>query len=341
MSNYILKNENATYYECGFSCDNSLFLSLGSEKFFITDGRYTLEAKEKIKRGVEVVEANDLIKVAREILRKAKIKRVIFDPFDFTKYDYDKLTKGLKVYFKEKINFSQKKRIIKSREEIKKIEEAVKNGEKAFLEFSKYLSNLKEPKNELFLNYKAKEILTNFGENELSFEPIIAIDENSAKPHSLPTPKRLEKNSLILVDAGVKYQKYCSDRTRTALFTKNISFEKKQKFKNQKIQKIYDIVLKAQERAIESIRIGMRAKEIDKIAREVIEKSGFGDFFIHSTGHGVGLDIHELPRISTKDETIIEEGMVFTIEPGIYLPNEFGIRIEDMVVVESNGVRIL
>ncbi len=110
-----------------------------------------------------------------------------------------------------------------------------------------------------------------------------------------------------------------------------------QKFKNQKMQKIYDIVLKAQEKAIKTVRVGERISTLDKTARKVIEDAGYGKYFVHSLGHGVGLDIHEWPFVNSRNDIIIQEGMVFTIEPGIYLPNEFGVRIEDMVMIDFNG----
>jgi Xaa-Pro aminopeptidase len=118
-------------------------------------------------------------------------------------------------------------------------------------------------------------------------------------------------------------------------------FPKKQHFSNKRIQKAYDAVLKAHDRAIAKARSGMKAKEIDALARAVIEKAGFGNYFVHSTGHGVGLDIHEMPYIASKSETTIEDGMVFTIEPGIYLPGAFGIRIEDMVAMVDGRAKVL
>jgi Xaa-Pro aminopeptidase len=114
-----------------------------------------------------------------------------------------------------------------------------------------------------------------------------------------------------------------------------------QRFKDKQTQKAYDTVLRAHDRAIAKARSGMRASKVDAIAREVIEKAGFGKYFVHSTGHGVGLDIHELPVISSRSRTRIEDGMVYTIEPGIYIPGRFGIRIEDMVVMESGRARVL
>ncbi len=180
------------------------------------------------------------------------------------------------------------------------------------------------------------------GKLNISFEPIIAINENAAKPHALPTKKKLKLNDLLLVDAGIKYKRYCSDRTCTsAVDFENFSFKREQKFKNNKHQKIYDIVLKAQLNCIEKARVGMKASEVDKLTRDVIEKSGYGKYFIHSTGHGVGLDIHEFPVINSKSDVIIKENMVFTIEPGIYLPNEFGVRIEDTIVMQNGKAVII
>ena len=118
-------------------------------------------------------------------------------------------------------------------------------------------------------------------------------------------------------------------------------FGKEQKFNKSKHQKIYDIVRKAQETCISKIRAGMKASEVDKLARDVIENAGYGKYFLHSTGHGIGLDIHELPIISSRSNDIIENGMVFSVEPGIYLAGEFGVRIEDLVVIENNRAQVL
>lgn len=179
------------------------------------------------------------------------------------------------------------------------------------------------------------------GKYDLSFDPIVAINANSAKPHALPTEVNLKRNDLLLVDAGIKYKRYCSDRTCTSRVYEDIDFERSQHFTKKERQKVYDIVLKAQLTAIKKARVGMMAKDIDKLARDVIEKAGYGKYFIHSTGHGVGLDIHEHPYINSRSETIIENGMVFTIEPGIYLPEKFGVRIEDTIVMKDGKAQIL
>lgn len=341
MQNFILKNENAIYYEAGFSCDNAIFLSLGSEKFFITDARYTIEAKEYAKN-CEVIESSNLIESAKELILKSKIKELIFDSNDFSYEDFLLLSSNLEIELKKELNFSKQKRLIKSESEIKLLKKASKLGKDGFKEFAKYIQKSGKNKDEKFLNFKAYEKLSNFAKFDISFEPIVAINENSAKPHALPTKKCLKSGDLLLVDAGIKYKRYCSDRTCTSFVDfENFNFKREQKFKNKKQQKVYDIVLKAQELTIKNARSGMKACDIDKIARDYIQNAGYGKYFVHSTGHGVGLDIHEFPNINSKNELIIEDNMVFTIEPGIYLPNEFGVRIEDCVVMQNGKAKIL
>ena len=327
--NYILNKENEIYYECGWSSDNAIFLSLNGEKYVITDGRYTLDAKEKAK--AEVIEARDLIKKAKELILKKRVKKLKIDPNNWSYKNYISL-KGVVNLINEE-NFSFKKRMVKREDELEIIKQAAKIGATAFDEFAKVIETGID---EFELSFRFKEKLTNRGRRPLSFEPIVAINENAAKPHAEVSEKILQKGDLLLLDAGIKYKRYCSDRTRTIYIGENISMNKKQKFPKE-IQKVYDIVLKAQEEAIKAIKVGIKACELDKIARDIIEKAGYGKYFVHSLGHGVGLDIHEWPFINSKNKIQLQEGMVFTIEPGIYIPGEFGIRIEDMVAINYNG----
>ena len=334
----LMQDENAVYYEVGFSCDNEILLLLGDERYFITDARYTTEAKEHIKNA-EVVEARNLYKAAREILRKKRVKNIFYDPKEFCCSELSELQK-LHINFKPKKDLSWQKRVIKSDEEIELIKKSVQLNKEAFAKFATFLQKA-EGLTEKRLQFEAKRFLSRNGEYALSFEPIVAIGANAAKPHAYPTEHRLQRGDLILFDAGIKYERYCSDRTRTSFFDGHISFEKEQSFKNPKIQRAYDVVKKAQEEAIKKARSGMKAQELDKVARDIIDTSEFKGAFVHSLGHGVGLDIHEMPFINAKNEQILEDGMVFTIEPGIYIPGEFGIRIEDMVVLQSGKAEVL
>ncbi|MDO7252657.1 aminopeptidase P family protein [Helicobacter cappadocius] len=342
--NYLTTNENAQYFECGYSCDNALFLKLGSDKFFITDSRYSLEA-QKILKDASVVQSGDLITSVCEILNKTSIKTLIYDPTQITVSAFHKLKDLLKnsIELFPKPYFHQYLRILKTEDEIKKIKKSQKLNKDAYDRFADFVNRSGKSLSEKELYYHAQQFLTSYGEYDLSFEPILGVNENAAKPHALPSKKdKLKRGDLLLFDAGIKYKHYCSDRTRTAFFHKEgIDFSKKQKFKNNEIQKIYDIVLKAQEKTIELLRSGMSGAEIDGIARGVIEKSGYGKYFIHSTGHGIGLDIHELPFISRSSEIVIEDNMVFSIEPGIYIPDHYGVRIEDLVVVKNGKAQII
>ena len=340
MKNYILQDENAVYFECGYSCDNVIFLNISDEKYFITDARYEIEAK-LFAKSCEVIVTNDLVKATRKILKKSKIKKLTFDPNDFKLLTYNSLKNNLDVKFIEKPNFSKLKRIMKTDDEIQLLKKAMSLGRDGFERFASYIQKEGLGKSEKYLFFKAKEFMSNTGELDLSFDPIVAINENSAKPHALPTDKILTQNDLLLVDAGIKYQRYCSDRTCTSSVNQNINFERKQKFKTKVEQKVYDIVLKAQETAISKAKVGMKASKIDKLTRDVIEKAGYGKYFVHSTGHGVGLDIHEYPTINSRSDVIIENNMVFTVEPGIYLGEQFGVRIEDTVVMKNGRAEIL
>jgi len=338
--NYMLKDENAIYYECGYSCDNALYLRLGSDAFFITDSRYTIDADENVV-GAEVCINGDLYGEAVKLLKKYKVKKIIFDPKEWTVAGFERVSENCKVKFKPELDFSHKKRMIKTDEELVILAKAVKLGAKAFKQLSKAFQKNGFGKDEYALTHMAKGIFGDFGKYELSFDPIVAINKNAARPHALPTETVLTKGDLLLVDAGLKYKRYCSDRTRTVHASKGLVFETQQTYKSKKIQKAYDTVLQAHDNAISRARSGMKAKKVDALTRDIVEKAGFGEFYVHSTGHGVGLDIHEMPYISSKSDTIIEDGMVYTIEPGIYIPGEFGIRIEDMVSMVDGKAKVM
>lgn len=341
--NYILRDENAVYYECGFSCDNVVFLRLGSEAFFITDARYTTEAGECVKNA-QVIEGDrrDLFQTVRDFMHKAKITELIFNPLEWSVAAFARFSKDCDgITFKEELNFSQQKRIIKSQEEQQIIRQAALLGAKAFDNFATYLLENGLNMTEKRAHFEAESIFKDYGELELSFSPIVAFGANAAKPHALPSADTLQQGELILLDAGVKYERFCSDRTRVTQFDENMHFGKTQHFNTALRQKIYDTVKKAQEAGIKKAQCGIKACAVDAACRDVITKAGYGEFFIHSTGHGVGLDIHELPIIGARSETVLEEGMVFTVEPGIYLPSEFGVRIEDTVILGTNGAEVI
>lgn len=339
--NYLLKNENAVFYECGFSCDNAIFVRLGSEAFFVTDARYTTEASALIHNATVVEGERDLLKTVRMLVRKSGIKSIVYNPSEWSVDAFGRLSDKLRIAFQKKANFSQEKRIIKTEQELDILKQAALFGKDAFFRFGEFLHRDGLGMDEKMAHFEAESIFKYHGQLELSFSPIVAFGQNAAKPHAFPCDKQLQKGELVLLDAGVKYKRYCSDRTRTSFYGEQFHFEKQQHFNDTLKQKVYDTVLKAQEAALKAVKVGVRACDIDKAARDVIEEAGYGRYFVHSTGHGVGLDIHELPVISSRSTAVIEENMVFTIEPGIYLPNEFGVRIEDTIIVRSDGAEVM
>lgn len=336
---FITKDESEIFYEISYSNDHCLLLSNSNENYLFTDGRYFEEAKAA-SSNCEVILASSLFKAAAATIRRLGIKKISFDPDKISFLEHSELQKFSNAVLSKSKGLLAKKRAVKSAIELYKIRQAVKIGKTGFKEFAKNIGSLKSV-NELLLNHLAKETLSQKGRFALSFEPIVALGENAANPHARATDKRLKNGDLILFDGGVKFDRYCSDRTRTAFFEDGFRFKKEQKFKDKKLQHIYDTVLKAQEAAIKAAKIGIKAKELDKIARDVIEKAGYGEYFVHSLGHGVGLDIHEYPYINKRSEEVLQENMVFTVEPGIYIPNHYGVRIEDMVVMTPHGAEVL
>jgi Xaa-Pro dipeptidase len=211
----------------------------------------------------------------------------------------------------------ERMRSIKTNDELKNIEKALEIAENAF-KSAEFDSNKTE-------NEIAAEIEYNMrlnGSQKASFDTIVASGKRSSLPHADVSDNTIEMP--IVIDWGALYNNYCSDTTRTIIET-------------ERHEEIFDIVLEAQKSAIAAIKPGVKACEVDKAARDVIEEYGYGESFIHSTGHSVGLEIHENPSLSKRDETTIEKGMVITVEPGIYLKDDFGVRIEDMIHVTNKG----
>jgi len=225
-------------------------------------------------------------------------------------------------------NIVENIRMIKEPSEIKEIKKALLIAESVFTNFSDSISNGMKEKEAAWAVEKA---IREAGADALSFPTIVASGPNSALPHATPGNRIFKKGEPILFDWGAKLNGYCSDISRTIVIGKA----------DDKFKRVYQTVLKAQAKAISAIRPGISSKAVDKIARNHIDESEFKDKFGHGLGHGVGLSIHELPRISPLKDIKLEKGMVFTVEPGIYIPGWGGVRLENMVVVREGGVEVL
>ena len=214
--------------------------------------------------------------------------------------------------------YIDKQRMIKTPLEIEKITKATEIAQKSFLQ----LDILNNGGTEKEIAFDLVRYMIENGAFKESFDTIVTSGADSSLPHAIPQAKKLEQP--ILIDWGAIYDGYCSDNTRTMVYTESQ-------------QEIWDIVAEAHDKAIKAIRPGMKCCEVDKVARDIIADYGYGDKFIHSTGHSLGLDIHETPGFSLRDETTVEEGMVITVEPGIYFEGEFGVRLEDTIAVSKRG----
>ena len=263
----------------------------------------SIEVKEYESYGVMIDE-----------LKREGIKNLAIEPsLPFS--SYVKFRDDFKVDSK---TYVDKQRMIKTPEEIEKITKATEIAQKSFLE----LDILNNTNTEKEVAFDLVRLMIENGAFKESFDTIVTSGPDSSLPHAIPQNKKLSRP--ILIDWGAIFEGYCSDNTRTMVYT-------------ERQQEIWDIVAEAQDKAIKAIKPGIKCLEVDKVARDIISDYGYGDKFIHSTGHGLGLDIHETPGFSLRDETIIEEGMVITVEPGIYLEGEFGVRLEDTVSISKKA----
>ena len=249
-----------------------------------------------------------------EELKKEGIRNLAIEP-SLVYSTYEKFKDDFKI---ESKNYVDKQRMIKSSSEIENIKKATQIAQTAFKELD--VANRKETED--VLAFDLVRLMIENGASGESFDTILVSGSNTSLPHAIPQSKTLE--TPILVDWGAKYNDYCSDNTRTIVY-------------NEKEQEILDIVRESHDKAIKAIKPGLKCCEIDKVSRDIIKEYGYGDKFIHSTGHSLGLDIHETPTFNARDDTIIEKGMVITVEPGIYLEGEFGVRLEDTVAIGNNA----
>lgn len=324
----LIKGKNNKRYIGALTGSGVYVLITKEQKYQILDGRYTDEADKKTSGFIKrVVSQGSYIENIIELLEEMNIKNIAIESQAMSIQEYILLDKaGFNINLIT--NELGKVRAIKSKEEIELIKKACEITDEVF---SEVISEIKEGMTELEVSALLQYHALKKGASGMSFEPIVVSGERGSMPHGRPTTKKLKKNEAITIDFGVVYQGYQSDMTRT------ISIGKPPKI----IQEIYDVVLKAQLSAIESIKEGMKASDIDKVARQIIEKHGFGDYFNHGLGHGIGLGDGEVPTLNQRSDDILTEGMVMSCEPGIYIPDVGGVRIEDdIVIIDGKGISL-
>lgn len=323
----IVKDIPTIRYLSGFRGDSSLLYVDAKSTVLITDGRYTTQAEGEVQHYCRVFTYNGDIWQAAADFAKAHTK-IGFDGAAYSYNDYQSLKEA--VSGKELLNIDLKYlRMVKDERELNLMWKAFKIADQAFL---KLLPEIKPGMTEKALAARLEYYMSSMGSEKTSFDTIIASGARSALPHGMASDKQIEIGDFITFDFGAVYDGYHSDMTRTVVLGMANSWHKE----------IYTIVEEAQWRGLKSAKPGMTGAELDAIVREYITTRGYGENYVHGLGHGVGLEIHEMPNINKRGtDVVLEPGMTFSIEPGIYIPGKGGVRIEDTVVLTDDGAKVL
>lgn len=316
-------------YTSGFTgYDDALLLVTKKNQYIFTDSRYTVQSKEQCKE-FELVLSHKYAKDALiSVLKKENVSKLGFEEKSISYNAYENFYQKLGAELYPCSDFFNNAREIKTPDEINKIEKACDIAASALVATLPYIKpGVSEKEVAARLEY---EMRINGAERE-AFPTIVASGIRGSMPHGVASEKLIEKGDAVTIDFGAFYKGYCSDCTRTFFVGEP----------DQKMRRIYEIVLKAQRAALSGYVDGMKACELDKIAREIIAAEGYAKEFAHSTGHGVGIDIHEGVNVSTRSEQKLVNGMVFSVEPGIYVEGIGGVRIEDLTTTENGRLRVL
>lgn len=324
---FLLTNLKNLRYLTGFTGSSGFALITKDRGLFFTDFRYKEQAEYEVKKYEIIIEKGKRTNTISKITKKLGIKKLGFETTISYSF-FDMLNKKTIELLPVK-SLIERFRKFKNEEELSNIKKAIQRAEDSFLRVKPYIkTGVRESEIALRLEYQIKKE----GCKSIPFDIIVASGKNSSMPHAKPSDKKIKDGDFVIIDWGAACNGYFSDMTRTLLMDgKDIS---------EKIR-IYEIVNTARDKAIMTAQQGVKAKEIDAAARNIIKKEGYADCFGHGTGHGVGLDVHESPSISQASNDIISESMVFTIEPGIYIPDIGGVRIEDMVAMKEGSALVL
>ncbi|WP_075982273.1 M24 family metallopeptidase [Bacillus massilinigeriensis] len=315
-------------YISNFTGTAGVVLISNDKALFITDFRYVEQATKQCE-GFEVVKQQ--VTMLEEIASQVKnlgIKRLGFEQDYVTFSEYKSYEKEVKAEFVPVSELVEKLRLIKTDSEIKILKEAANIADAAFTHI---LNFIRPGVTELEVSNELEFFMREAGATSSSFDTIVASGYRSALPHGVASNKIIESGDFVTLDYGAYYQGYASDITRTVAVGEP----------NEKLKEIYQIVFEAQKRGVEGIKPGMSGRESDALTRDYISEKGYGEYFGHSTGHGIGLEIHEGPALAMRSDIILEPGMVVTCEPGIYIPDLGGVRIEDDLLITNNHNELL
>ena len=317
-------------YLCGFTGSAGLLLVEEAGSVFFTDVRYDTQAHDEVKSAKVVIAKKAVLQALTEWMggrrKRARGWTVGIESEHFTIAEKKRLTKlrPSGVTLKDAPSIVERFRMVKDDDELKLIRSAVALGAKLF---DRAVEVLKPGMKETEVAGEMEHAARRDGAEEMSFPTIIASGARSALPHGRASDQAIAAGGFVVCDFGVILRGYCSDQTRT-VWVGTAPEEAK---------RAYDAVKEAQQAAVDAVRPGVTVGEVDESARKVLRKAGLGRYFTHSTGHGVGLEIHEAPRVASGQKEVLQPGMVITIEPGVYFPGKWGVRIEDMVAVTAGG----
>ena len=322
-------------YLSGFTGSSGVLVVSRAGSILFTDGRYTEQAKEEVRDAKVIITAKQALPGAADWLARrrgsrAKSLAVGMEAEHFTLADRRRLAHLLPkhVRLREAPPLIERARMIKDADELSLIRQAATTGARLF---DTALKAIRPDAGEIEVAGKMEYAAREAGAEAMSFETIIASGPRSALPHGRASDARIPRGGFVVCDFGVILHGYCSDRTRTVYVGSA----------TEEARRIYRAVLEAQLAAIAAVQPGVSVGSVDHAARKVLQKNGLAKYFTHSTGHGVGLEIHEAPRVAKGQPELLRPGMVITVEPGVYLPGKWGVRIEDMVVVTEHGCEVL
>jgi Xaa-Pro aminopeptidase len=315
-------------YITGFTGDESCAIITKGKSIFITDSRYIEQAKLQVK-GFDILDhKGDFVGFIASLVKEANINKLCFEEDILSYSQYTKFKNALECEFLPLEGLVEEMRLIKDKDEIDNITKAAQIADKAFDHMLQFIQvGMKETEIALELEFFMKKQ----GASDLSFTSIVASGVRSSMPHGVASDKRIKESEFLTLDFGCVYNGYCSDMTRTLVIGEP----------TEEMINIYNTVKEAQQLALVEIAPGIKCSEVDKIARDYITSKGYGKYFGHGLGHGVGCEIHEAPRLSPKSEATLQSGMVVTDEPGVYVPEFGGVRIEDLILVTEDGYKVL
>jgi Xaa-Pro aminopeptidase len=330
LDGFVLTHAANLRYLCGYTGSNGLLLFLAGRRVFFTDGRYTEQAHEEVKCARVVIAKGPPMLDAAKVLGKLSSGTIGFESDQTTVAAAKQMKDSVqrRIAWKATTGLVMRQRMIKDADELRLIRDAVKLGAKVYeLALTAIRPGVREVEVAGKLEFAARQA----GADGMSFDTIVAAGKRGALPHGRASLQPIPPRGFVVIDSGVILRGYCSDMTRTVHAGRVSRVERAW----------YEAVLEAQLVGIATVRPGVTAGEVDEATRSVLRKAKLDRYFTHSTGHGVGLEIHEPPRLGKNQDERLVPGMVVTIEPGIYVPGKGGIRIEDMVVVTGNGYEVL